>query len=153
MIQTENIPVKKEEEIADLLCELTRLCNIKEEHLASTFNLSPGEFRLLKCFVSKESYTTKELCYLLNLTPGRITHLVSSLEKKNLIKRYVTPIDRRNIIISLSSASRNFINSIYADHVNFHNNVLIKVTEKKKREILSSLKMLVDSLQKWINEK
>lgn len=153
MSNTENISVKKEEEIADLLCELTRLCNIKEEHLASTFNLSPGEFRLLKCFVSKGTYTTKELCSLLNLTPGRITHLVSSLERKKLINRNITPNDRRNIRISLSSQSRNFINSIYADHINFHNNVLIKVTEKKKKEILSSLKILIFSLQNWINAK
>lgn len=153
MPQQKKIPIRKEEEIAELLCELTRLCNIKEEHFASSFNLSPGEFRLLKYFASKETYTIKELCVLLNLTPGRITHLVSSLEKKKLIKRNVTPEDRRNILISLSSKTQNFINNIYSDHINFHNNVLISVSDKKKSEILSSLKMMVDSLQNWINTK
>jgi len=153
MSEVKEAKIKKEEKIAELLCELTRLCNIKEEHFASSFNLSPGEFRLLKYFASKETYKIKELCVLLNLTPGRITHLVSSLEKKQLIKRNVTPDDRRNILISLSSQSRNFINNIYSDHINFHNNVLIEVSEKKKNEILSSLKMMVDSLQNWINTK
>jgi len=73
--------------VAELICELTRNCNIKEEYFASSFNLSPTEVRLLKLFVLSPTYKIKELQSLLNLTPGRITHILTSLEAKKLILR------------------------------------------------------------------
>ena len=75
------------EPIAEMICELTRYCNIKEEYFVASFNLSPIEVRLLKLFVVKPDYTIKEIRDLLRLTPGRITHILTSLEKK---KAYFT---------------------------------------------------------------
>lgn len=71
------------EPVAELICELTRNCNIKEEYFASSFNLSPTEVRFLKLFAIKPVYTIKELRDVLKLTPGRITHILTSLEEKS----------------------------------------------------------------------
>jgi len=141
------------EATAELLCDLTRMCNIKEEHFASSFNLSPGEFRLLKLFAFKNSYTIKELCELLSLTPGRITHLTDSLGRKKLVIKKINPVDKRNVTIILSKKSSEFIKNVYENHINFHNGILINVSTKEKEVLNKSLTIIVESFKKWIKNK
>ncbi len=52
---------KKVEEISQLICHLTRRCNLKEDYFAASFNLSPTEVRLLRLFNDSNTYTVKEL--------------------------------------------------------------------------------------------
>lgn len=141
------------ENTAELLCDLTRMCNIKEEHFATSFNLSPGEFRLLKLFVFKDSYTIKELCGLLSLTPGRITHLTGSLEIKKLIIKKVNADDKRNVTLTLSKKSRKYIENVYNSHINFHKGILRHISDKDKEILNKSLAIIVDSFKKWIKNK
>ena len=141
------------ENTAELLCDLTRMCNIKEEHFASSFNLSPGEFRLLKLFVFKNPYTIKELCGLLSLTPGRITHLVGSLEKKKLIVKKINSQDKRNVTIFLSQKSKKYIKNVYSNYIYFHKGILKYIGDKEKKALNKSLAIIVDSFKKWIDSK
>ncbi len=141
------------ESTAELLCEITRMCTIKEEHFASRFNLSPGEFRLLKLFVFKDPYTVKELCEMMNLTPGRITHLVDSLRKKNLIIKKTDFQDKRNIKLCLSQKSKVYVKNVYDSHIKFHKNLLNKIDDKDKKDLIKSLILLVDSFKQWITNK
>jgi DNA-binding MarR family transcriptional regulator len=155
MIQLKNKSNSKNfvEATAELLCDLTRMCNIKEEHFASSFNLSPGEFRLLKLFVFKNPYAIKELCELLNLTPGRITHLVGSLEKKKLIIKKVNPEDKRNVTIFMSKKNKEYIKNVYTSHINFHKGILKHIDDKEKKVLNKSLAIIVESFKKWIKNK
>jgi DNA-binding MarR family transcriptional regulator len=141
------------ETAAELLCDLTRMCNIKEAHFASGFNLTSGEFRLLKLFAFRNEYSIKELCGLLNLTPGRITHLVSSLEKKKLILRKINKTDKRNVTITLNSAGRVYIQNVFQSHIRFHKSILAKVSKTQKKVMIGSLQILVDAFRKWIASK
>ena len=138
---------------AELLCDLTRMCNIKEENFALSFNLSPGEFRLLKLFVFKNPYTVKELCELLSLTPGRITHLVGSLESKKLITKKTNTTDKRGVTIYLSPKSKKYIQNVYNSHISFHKEILKHIDEKEKEVLNKSLTIIVDSFKKWIKNK
>jgi DNA-binding MarR family transcriptional regulator len=141
------------ESTAELLCDLTRMCTIKEEHFASRFNLTPGEFRLLKLFVFKNLYTIKELCELLNLTPGRITHLVASLERKKLIIKKISTEDKRNVTLSLSHKSREYIKNVYNNHIRFHKDILKNIKDNEKEALNKSLTIIVDSFRDWIKIK
>lgn len=49
------------EPVAELICELTRNCNIREEYFASSFNLSPTEVRFLKLLAVTPTYSIREL--------------------------------------------------------------------------------------------
>ena len=138
---------------AELLCDLTRMCNIKEENFALSFNLSPGEFRLLKLFVFKNPYTVKELCELLSLTPGRITHLVGSLESKKLITKKTNTTDKRGVTIYLSPKSKKYIQNVYNSHISFHKEILKHIDENEKEVLNKSLTIIVDSFKKWIKNK
>ncbi|HCY77120.1 MAG TPA: hypothetical protein DHV28_14455 [Ignavibacteriales bacterium] len=143
----------KMEPIAELICELTRNCNIKEEYFASSFNLSPTEVRFLKLFAVSPTYTIKELRDLLKLTPGRITHILTSLEDKNLLSRVKDSNDKRVIIVKLMPKAAPLISNLHQNYSELHNKILQNVDKKELENIFSSLEILVDVFKKWVNQK
>jgi DNA-binding MarR family transcriptional regulator len=141
------------EPVAELICELTRNCNIKEEYFASSFNLSPTEVRFLKLLAVTPTYSIKELRDILKLTPGRITHILTSLEDKKLISRTLDPKDKRVIIVNLMPKAAPLISNLQQNYLELHNRILQSVKEEEMEKILSSLEILVDVFKKWINQK
>lgn len=141
------------EPVAELICELTRNCNIKEEYFASSFNLSPTEVRFLKLFAISPTYSIKELRDILKLTPGRITHILSSLEAKRLISRTLDPKDKRVIVVNLMPKAAPLISNLQQNYHELHNRILQNVKEEEMEKILSSLEILVDVFKKWVNQK
>jgi len=139
--------------IAELICELTRNCNIKEEYFASSFNLSPTEVRLLKLFVLSPTYTIKELRDLLKLTPGRITHILTSLEAKKLVSRNSNSKDKRVILVSLLPKANPLITNLNKNYHELHNRILRNVKETEMNKILSSLEILVNVFKEWVEQK
>jgi DNA-binding MarR family transcriptional regulator len=139
--------------IAELICELTRNCNIKEEYFASSFNLSPTEVRLLKLFVLSPTYNIKELRDLLKLTPGRITHILTSLEAKKLVSRNSDSKDKRVILVSLLPKANPLITNLNKNYHELHNRILKNVKETEMNKILSSLEILVDVFKEWVEQK
>jgi DNA-binding MarR family transcriptional regulator len=139
--------------IAELICELTRNCNIKEEYFASSFNLSPTEVRLLKLFVLSPTYTIKELRDLLKLTPGRITHILTSLEAKKLVLRNSDSKDKRVILVSLLPKANPLITNLNKNYHELHNRILRNVKEEEMNKILSSLEILVSVFKEWVDQK
>jgi len=145
--------IKNIEPVAELICELTRNCNIKEEYFASSFHLPPTEVRFLKLFSIKPQYTIRELCDLLKLTPGRITHILTSLESKKLISRTLDPKDKRVIVVNLLPKAIPLISNLQQNYHELHNRILQNVKEEEMGKILSSLEILVDVFKKWVNQK
>lgn len=139
--------------IAELICELTRNCNIKEEYFASSFNLSPTEVRLLKLFVLSPTYTIKELRDLLKLTPGRITHILTSLEAKKLVSRNSDSKDKRVILVSLLPKANPLITNLNKNYHELHDRILRNVKEEEMKKILSSLEILVGVFKEWVDQK
>ena len=139
--------------VAELICELTRNCTIKEEYFASSFNLSPTEVRVLKLFVLTPTYKIKELQNLLNLTPGRITHILTSLEAKKLILRTTDSKDKRVILVNLLPKANPLIKNLHQNYHELHNRILKNVNDKEMDKILSSLQILVEVFKEWVNQK
>jgi DNA-binding MarR family transcriptional regulator len=141
------------EAIAELICELTRNCNIKEEIFAASFNLSPTEVRLLKLFAFDNRFTIKEIRKKLNLSAGRISHILKSLETKKLLVRISDDTDKRNTIVKLLPNAFPFIKNLHQNYQQLHDNMLKNVNNDKMNDIYLSLKVLVDVFKKWVDEK
>lgn len=138
--------------LAELICDLTRNCNIKEEYFANSFNLSPTEVRFLKLFAFQEKYSIKELKEKLGLSPGRITHILQSLETKKLVARFPDNNDKRNIMVKLLPKATPLIENLLVNYDKLHQDILKNVNSKEIENIYSSLKILVDVFQKWVEE-
>lgn len=72
---------------AELTCSLSRECSRKEEFFARCYNLTPAELRLLGCCFGEKSSFRYGICRQILPTPGRITHILTSLEEKKLVIR------------------------------------------------------------------
>ncbi|HQJ47306.1 MAG TPA: MarR family transcriptional regulator, partial [Ignavibacteriaceae bacterium] len=123
------------EPIAEMICELTRNCNIKEEYFAASFNLSPSEIKFLKLLAVKPQYTIKEFREILKLTPGRITHILTSLEAKNLITRTLDPKDKRVILVCLLPKATPLILNLQQNYNELHKRILQNVSEDELKKI------------------
>jgi len=139
--------------IAELICELTRNCNIKEDFFAASFNLSPTEVRLLKLFAFADSYSIKEIREKLNLTAGRITHILGSLEAKKILQRVPEENDKRNINVQLLPKANLLIQNLHQNYDKLHENLLKNVKGVEMKNIYESLQILVDIFKKWVAEK
>lgn len=135
--------------ITQLICELTRVCSIKEHNFAESFNLSPTEFRMLKLFIYKDTYTVKELKEKLDLTSGRVTHIVTSLESKKLLSRLINAKDKRNIIIKLMPKANVFIENLYKHYTEMHIEILKSIDEVQFKDMKCSLSTLVKLFLEW----
>lgn len=144
--------VKNEYEVlAELICDLTRNCNIKEEYFAASFNLSPSQIKVLKLFVFHEGLTSKDISELLKISSGRVTQILNILNKKGLILKKIDLNDKRNIKISLSPSAKPFIQNINSNYSELNEQIIGNVTSKEYSEMLSSLKLLVDNFGKWVD--
>lgn len=141
--------IKLSEKMADLTCELAQTCNKKENYFASTFNLTPAEFKCLRLFTKNDSLSIKIISNLMKLTPGRITHILTSLEEKNLIERELDPLDRRNVIVSITSSSKPFIKNLNENHVKLHTEILNKIDPDKREFVIEAMNDVIKALKKW----
>jgi DNA-binding MarR family transcriptional regulator len=149
MVKSDN----KSEDVAELICELTRNCNIKEEFFAASFNLSPTEVRLLKLFAFENTFSIKEIRNKLNLSAGRISHILRSLEAKKLLTRITDDMDKRNTIVKLLPNASPFIQNLHQNYNRLHKDLLKNVNRVEMNNIYLSLEVLVDIFKKWVQEK
>jgi len=141
------------EEITELICELTRNCNIKEELFAASFNLSPTEVRMLKLFTFEDMLTIKEIKDKLQISSGRISHILQSLETKKLLVRISDDSDKRNTNVKLLPNASPFIKNLHQNYQDLHDNILKNVNTVEMDNIYQSLKILVDVFKSWVAEK
>ncbi len=143
---------KKYHEFAELICELTRYCNIKEEYFAASFHLSPTEVKFLKLFTFQDVISIKNLREKLKLSPGRVTHILQSLEAKKLLSRIPDETDKRNQIVKLLPKAIPLIKNLQSNYINLHKDILKNVKQTEIKNIYSSLNILVSVFKKWVEE-
>ncbi|GAB4137418.1 MAG: hypothetical protein Fur0015_09240 [Ignavibacteriales bacterium] len=117
--------------LAQLICDLTRYCSMKEEYFAASFNLSPTEVRFLKIFSLDNCLTIKEIKEKLGLTSGRITHILTSLPTKRLIERSPEESDKRNIIVRLLPNAAPLISNLNQNYNHLHQNILENINKEE----------------------
>lgn len=137
------------EKMAVLTCEMAKTCNEKENQFASLFNLTPAEFKCLRLFTYTKSLPIKDLCHEMNITPGRITHILTSLEGKKFITRSVDPLDKRNVIVTLTSKSEPFIKNINKNHIKIHKEILKRIDPDKRDDVILAMKQVIAALKDW----
>jgi len=148
-IRTKNDNNSMAELMAHLTCELARTCTNKEHFFAAKYDLTPAEFRCLRLFRENPSIAIKSIAIQMNLTPGRITHILTSLEEKKYIERKVDQKDKRNVIVHLTESSKPFLKVVNENHIKLHEDILKKLPEDKREFILESMQDVIKALKTW----
>ncbi len=140
-------------EMAELTCLLAQSCNEKESYFASQYGITPAEFKCLKLFISDNSLSIKEISSQMHITPGRITHILTSLEKKGFITREADKSDKRNVIVTLTEKSGPFIQNLSKSHLQLHKDILAAMEEDKRYELVSTLRNLIKLLKPYTHKR
>lgn len=135
--------------MAELTCKLSRACNKKETSFAALFQLTPTELRCLRMFAKKNTVSIKEMIDELEISAGRVTHILTSLEKKNYITRRVDQFDKRNHLVDVTQESKKFINQLTLKHIELHQNILNNLTEDNRETITIVITDLIQALEDW----
>ena len=135
--------------MAELTCKLSRACNKKETSFAALFQLTPTELRCLRMFSKKSTVSIKEMIDELEISAGRVTHILTSLEEKRYIIRRVDSHDKRNHLVDLTPESRKFITSLTKKHIELHQNILNNISDDKKEIITQVMVELINALENW----
>ncbi len=143
----------KEEDKAILMAALTfqmeKFCQIKENFFTAQRELTPTEFRCMRYLKNHDLLNTKELAIQMNLSQGRITHLLNSLENKGFVVREPDKKDRRVIKVTLAKGAPEFMDKVIKDYISLHEEILDFLPQENKDEIFFSMKYFFEALQKW----
>lgn len=133
--------------MAELTFELVKEYTNMELDFAGQNDLTPAEFKLLCYFRNTESVSIKDLVKEMKLTPGRITHIITSLEEKKLITRNINPADRRGINVFLTGKSLPLIKDLNDKCIDLQQCVLEKYKPDEARNAICLIKDLVKSMK------
>lgn len=143
---------KLAKEMAFLSCEIAKSCNKKELLFAASFNLTPAEFRCLRLFTDSHELPIKKLTTQLALTPGRITHILTSLEAKKYVTRSIDSNDKRNIIVKLTKKSKPLIERLNTEHIKIHKEILENIRASERPSVIKAMKDVISALRSWSNK-
>ncbi|MBU1099552.1 MAG: MarR family transcriptional regulator [Bacteroidetes bacterium] len=139
--------------MAELTCRLSKVCLEKDAYLAAMFNLTPAEFRCLKLFSNTSQLSIKSLGKELNLSPGRITHILTSLENKGFVTRHLDPSDKRNVLVDITAKCKPFIKNLDECHLQVHKEIL-KIIDPCERDcIIGAMEAVVSAIGQWSESK
>jgi DNA-binding MarR family transcriptional regulator len=143
----------KAEKLAQLTFLLARACEEKEQYFTKLYDLTNAEFRCMRFLNCDCFFSVKDLAQLMGLTSGRITQIITSLEKKSLIVREIDQSDRRNIKIRMTEMAIPFIKTVIDTHVELHEKVLSNIKEETHESVLYAMEELLKSLTTWSKQK
>ena len=139
--------------MAELTCRLSKVCSEKDSYIASMFNLTPAEFRCLKQFAKTSQISIKELGRELRLSPGRITHILTSLEAKGFTSRSADPKDKRNVIVTSTPKSKPFIQNLEECHLHVHKEIMKMINPSERNCVVTSMEAVVKAITEWSRSK
>jgi DNA-binding MarR family transcriptional regulator len=135
---------KYSQEIAGILQMLQKDCWRKDKILAKKMGITVPEFNLMTFFGNDHTIMIRDLINYLNLTPGRVTHLVSSLENQKLLKRHLDKNDRRVVIVKLTARGKVFAKKVQDELKSYFDALLGDINASQAQELIKNLNLLSD---------
>ena len=141
------------ESLLELILQLVKFCQAKEQYFANRHNLTTVELRCLQHFKTSHCASVKELSQGMELTSGRITHIITSLEKKKLVTREIDENDRRGINVCLTKKAIPFTQVLNKNYIDLHEKILENIHIEERKSIIKALEELVRAFTVWNENK
>lgn len=109
--------------------------------------ISQGENFVLKILLrSDEPVSPTYLSETMNTTKGRISSILKTLEKKGKIEREIDKENRRNILVTITDAGKEYIISELESIYNMMVGAFKELGEEETKETVRLLKKLVSAM-------
>lgn len=140
------------EKMASLVYTLRHKCALKDNYFVQTLNISFAEYNCLTQYFEKDRLTVKEISERLDITPGGVTRIITSLEEKGLVERHISKEDRRGIDVILTESGSTMVNQIRDASHEMHAEILKHIDVEHHESVLKAVEHLIKALDHWIGE-
>ncbi|AMK11685.1 MAG: MarR family winged helix-turn-helix transcriptional regulator [Pseudodesulfovibrio sp.] len=136
------IPERDVAEFQQLMEAVFQCFQERLQDQSERFALPDAELRCLLLFEGERYLTAKTLAYRLNVAKSRVTKLVSSLLKRDLLTSMPDPADSRVKLLSLTPEGGRVVRMISRFRHEAHKMVLSQFNGAQRAELLHSLSLL-----------
>lgn len=135
-----------------LTCTLQKVTNDLESDFTAKYNLTPSEFHFLTHLHIIKNVNIKSIAQAMNISYGRISHILNALENKGFVKRDFNKKDKRNIVISLTNKAKDVIEKAHSQYMDLHNQILNTMDNNKKEALVNTLEEYLQSVKGFMNK-
>lgn len=114
----------------------------KSEESIRSFGLTSAQFAVLEALGHLGDMTVGTLCNKMLVTGGNMTLVLDNLEKRNLVRRIVSPNDRRALNITLTQEGEELFKNIFVKHAESIEKAMGVISEQEQKELGKLLKKL-----------
>lgn len=118
----------------------------KIEKNVQAHGLNLSEFGVLEMLLHKGEQPVQKIAEKILVTSGTITYVLDKLQKKELVYRKKCDKDKRIYYVCLTPKGEQFISDVFTEHKKFLNDLFSGLGDDIKKEIVSNLFALTDSL-------
>lgn len=116
--------------------------------------ISHSEFCMLNIIMDcKDDITVSEIAAELDVTPPAVSRSLKSMESRGLIKRETNLLNRRNTMVRLTEAGREFLEASRRQMDAVMEPVSEKMGEERKIQLYELLKEMTEIIEQYVNEK
>lgn len=133
-----------------LVFTLRQKCALKDNYFVHRLNITTSEYICLVQFFDTDTMGVKELSKRLGLTSGGVTRILTSLEDKGVIKRSISPDDRRNIDVHLTKKGIVMTQNILQASYDLHAEILNHIAPTHRKPVLDAVEQLIDAIDNWV---
>lgn len=108
--------------------------------------LNLSEFGVLEMLLNKGEQPVQKIAEKILVTSGTITYVIDKLQKKELVYRKKCEKDRRIFYICLTPKGEALISDVFQKHRKFLEDLFSGLDDKFKKELVTNLFTLQDSL-------
>lgn len=138
-------------QLAEITAKLFNNCNDKESRIVADYDVSIVEFKCIRILAKQKSITVNQLAKTISLTSSRITRITDRLVAKNLAQRTSGEKDRRVFYLSLTPKGKIIAEKLIKNHNRIHEEIMDNISTENHRQMIVSLKLLNDAVEKWLS--
>lgn len=114
--------------------------------------ISHSEFCMLNIIMDcKDDITVSEIAAELDVTPPAVSRSLKSMESRGLIKRETNLLNRRNTMVRLTEAGREFLEASRRQMDAVMEHVSEKMGEERKIQLYELLKEMTEIIEQYVN--
>ena len=152
MTATGRDTTKKAQRLAELTFRMFQNCQEKERRIAERFGLTVTELRCIRSFGDDEALGVHDLAQRLEVSTSRVTRVVRCLEDKGLVRRYLEPRDRRQVIVHLTRRGWSLAERLNREYIALHEEILQHLDPQQHDVVLEGMDALLQAFHKWMQE-
>jgi DNA-binding MarR family transcriptional regulator len=103
-------------------------------------------------FFEVNSMGVKDLAERLEITPGGVTRIITSLENKGYVERRISLDDRRNINVLLTSQGKKLVKKMRRAAIDIHREIFDQIDPSERETVAAAIQTLLNALDSWLQE-